>query len=122
LNLVIAIYWTWEDTGSRKTKAEQVAELCNMQTRSSDTALHVLIDASTERDFRTRSRWARGLRFAAKKRKEIEKRGFDRFWYKYYSVANCALAQPRFRSEDGMAKYDLDKMNTGRGERASSKG
>ena len=119
LNLVLTVYWTWKDTASRKTKAQQVAELCKLKKRSSDTALHILIDASTERDVRTRSRWAQGLGFAAKKRGEIEKKGFDRFWYKYYSVANCALAVPRVRTEDGMAKYDLDGMNTGRGRKTA---
>jgi hypothetical protein len=106
LNAVLEVYWKWKDAHGRKTRRDELAQLADLQVRANHTAMHVLVAATSRQDARVRSRWTKGLLFASKRRAGIERHGFDWFWFKWRSIANCARSAPTSRTEAEMARYD----------------
>jgi hypothetical protein len=98
LDLVLKTYWSWERRRIPKRLGRQFGALFGVSPRKGRTPLHYLVGATSHGDepmhsaaakkIETRdSRWVNGLRYAAKHRAAVQKKGLREFCG---GIAGCA--------------------------------
>ena len=89
---VHALHCEWRNIGGTRTRKAQLAKLFNLDVRADKKLIHVLIDASSTRNSRTKNRWVQALRAAYTHRNSVKKTGLPEFIRQNSGLQNCAGA------------------------------
>ena len=92
LEAVLKLYLKWKDANFSGNAAKSVlAKLYpgRVKIRSNTHTIRSIIDASSEQDKQTKSRWTNALRYAVRKRATVEDIGLDGFFGKNGGPAGC---------------------------------
>jgi hypothetical protein len=100
LEEVLEAYWSWKDEAAGKTRGEQLGALAGIPPRKGRKSLHFLVLATSRQRIEVKNRWIHALRFAAKKRSEVEKNGLAAVVGRHGGIAGCARLGAKARQLD----------------------
>jgi hypothetical protein len=87
---VHVLHCEWRNIGGTRTRKAQIAKLFSLDVRADKKLIHVIIDASSTRNSRTKNRWVQALRAAYTYRGSVKKSGLAEFIRKHGGLQNCA--------------------------------
>jgi hypothetical protein len=84
------LYLEWKEAKRAQGRTNRLASWYKIKLRKGTHPIRAIIDASSKKGVREKSRWTRALQFAEKNRSQIEKVGLREFLESNGGPAGCA--------------------------------
>jgi len=84
------LYLKWKIAKKTKARERQLSSWYKFKLRKNTHLTRAIIDASSEKDVGDKSEWTRALKFAERKRSQVEKVGLRKFLESNGGPAGCA--------------------------------
>jgi hypothetical protein len=90
LEAVWKLYLKWKEARRTQARAKRLAAMYKFKLRKNTHPIRAIIDASSTKEVGDKSEWTRALKYAERKRSQVEKVGFKKFLESNGGPAGCA--------------------------------